>query len=85
MSLDAGPAVEQQGPAIRGTGASLMRYSVMVSSPGADPKTYEVDAGSEQAAAARAQGLFMMENPSIRYFDVAAVIRPLPPRDTIRS
>ena len=53
-----------------------MRYLVTLVSPGIQSKTYEVAAESEQAAVAKANGRFVTDNPSVRYFEISAVVRP---------
>jgi hypothetical protein len=51
-----------------------MRYLIMVSSPGAEAKTYEIEAESMQIAAAKANGRFMRENPTISQFKLSVVV-----------
>ena len=51
-----------------------MRYRVTVSSPGAEAKTYEIEAGSVQIAASTATGRFIRDNPGIRQFELSVVV-----------
>ena len=51
-----------------------MRYRVTVSSPGLEPRTYEVEADSEQAAVAKASGRYVNDSPSASHFEISAIV-----------
>ena len=51
-----------------------MRYRVTLSAPGVEPKTYEVEAETEDQAKAKANSRFMAEHPDLNQFDVKAEV-----------